>query len=73
MKNFTNGAMVFRVWPDGSGEVMAKFQYKSHAELFAKAIAEKDTCERNDCEHFYLAVFVSGADGKRLTYKALIA
>lgn len=38
--SFTNVALVFRVWPDGSSEMMAKFQYKAHAESFAKSMAE---------------------------------
>lgn len=54
--NFTNGALVFRVWPDGSGEVLAKFQYRSHAESFAKSMAIGDAAQRNDCTHSYLAV-----------------
>lgn len=54
--NFKNGAMVFRVWPDGSGEVLAKFQYRSHAESFAKSMAEGDAAQRGDCTHSYLAV-----------------
>lgn len=54
--NFTNGAMVFRLWPDGSGEVIAKFQYRSHAEAFAKSMATSDAEQRDDCTHSYSAV-----------------
>jgi len=56
MKNFTNGALVFRVWTDGSGEIVAKFQYLLDAEAFAKMKAAKDAEQRDDCTHFYLAV-----------------
>ncbi|RTE91879.1 hypothetical protein [Bradyrhizobium sp. LVM 105] len=56
MKNFTNGAIVFRVWPDGSGEIIAKFQYFSHAKDFAAMRSNQDLGERSDCTHFYLAV-----------------
>lgn len=37
MRNFTNGALVFKIWrSDGSGEVIAKFQYMLHAKDWAK-------------------------------------
>ena len=56
MTNFTNGALVFRVWPDGSGEIMAKFQYMGDAESYASFKCVDDAKVRNDCTHFYLAV-----------------
>lgn len=38
MKNFTNGSLVFRIWRfDGSGEVLAKFQYFKDAERFCES------------------------------------
>ncbi|MFA6180471.1 MAG: hypothetical protein WC696_12735, partial [Candidatus Methylopumilus sp.] len=45
-----------RVWTDGSGEVIAKFQYMLDAESFAAAKAAKDAETKPDCSHFYLAV-----------------
>ena len=37
MKNFTNGALVFKIWRgDGSGEVLAKFQYMQDAKRWAE-------------------------------------
>jgi hypothetical protein len=70
MTSFTNGALVFRVWPDGSGELMAKFQYKAHAESFAKSMAQGDAAQRDDCTHLYVAVcdaenFMKGYQVKR--------
>jgi hypothetical protein len=58
VKNFTNGAIVFRLWRfDGSGEVLAKFQYMSDATDFAKMKANEDAEKRpKDSEGwFYLA------------------
>lgn len=57
-KNFTNGALVFRVWHfDGSGELLAKFQYAHHAESFAQAMASDDQQKRpgDASKYFYLA------------------
>ena len=59
MKNFTNGALVFRLWTfDGSGEIIAKFQYFSHAKGFARKMAEDDRVTKPGSakEYFYLAV-----------------
>lgn len=56
MTNFTNGALVFRVYPDGSGEILAKFQYMGDAQSFASFKCVDDAKIRNDCAHFYLAV-----------------
>lgn len=52
--NFTNGALVMRIWRfDGSGDIIAKFQYFSDALSFAKASAERIS---GDQDIFYLAV-----------------
>jgi hypothetical protein len=40
--NFHNGALVFRVWKDGSGEIIAKFQYLTDAERYADQRAKGD-------------------------------
>lgn len=54
MKNFANGSLVFRIWHfDGSGEVLAKFQYFSDAKAFAERRAAEET--REDISVFYLA------------------
>ena len=56
--NFTNGALVFRVWNfDGSGEIIAKFQYFPDAKSFAEMLAKSDREKRPDSSGwFYLAV-----------------
>lgn len=57
MTNFTNGALVFRIWRfDGSGEVIAKFQYMSDAEAFAQGKATEDAGRRpvDAAQWFYL-------------------
>lgn len=52
--NFPNGSLVMRIWRfDGSGEMLAKFQYFSDALSFAKANAEKIS---GDQDYFYLAI-----------------
>jgi hypothetical protein len=44
--NFHNGSLVFRVFSDGSCELMAKFQYLPDAERYARSRASGDdgTC-----------------------------
>lgn len=57
MKNFTNGALVFRIWHfDGSGEMISKYQYSGHAEEFAKMMAAEDANKRpgDASKWFYL-------------------
>lgn len=57
--NFTNGSLVMRVWRfDGSGEILAKFQYFDSAELFCRAQIEQDKERGANKERnwFYLAV-----------------
>lgn len=52
--NFPNGSLVMRVWQfDGSGEMVAKFQYFSDALNFAESMATKIP---SDSHYFYLAV-----------------
>lgn len=52
--NFTNGSLVMRIWRfDGSGDMIAEFQYFSDALSFAKASAEKLSSGQ---DVFYLAV-----------------
>ncbi len=56
--NFTNGALVFRIWQfDGTGELLAKFQYRGHAEAFAQSMASDDQQKRpgEASKYFYLA------------------
>ena len=60
--NFTNGSLVMRVWNfDGSGEMIAKFQYFSDAKKFAEMQA---AATPDDCNYFYLAVCDSECDFK---------
>lgn len=40
--NFTNGSVVFRVWSDGSGDIIAKFQYMPDAQRYAEQRASED-------------------------------
>ena len=57
--NFTNGTLVMRVWRfDGSGEILAKFQYFNSAELFCRAQIEwdKENGANKERQFFYLAV-----------------
>ena len=57
--NFTNGSLVFRIWRlDGSCDLLAKFQYRSDAELFAQLCVDKNTANgvNKDGSYFYLAV-----------------
>ncbi len=57
--NFPNGSLVMRVWRfDGSGEILAKFQYFFDAELYCKAKMAWDTENKANRENqfFYLAV-----------------
>ena len=56
-RNFTNGSLVMRLWNfDGTGEVIAKFQYfgdaKDFAAMKARADAEQEKCD----DWFYVAV-----------------
>lgn len=52
--NFPNGSLVMRIWRfDGSGDMIAKFQYFSDALSFAEAAAKKIA---GDQDYFYLAV-----------------
>jgi hypothetical protein len=57
--NFTNGALVLRVWKfDGDTEVLAKFQYMDMAEMFAQQMFDRDL-ERHmtkKLDFFYLVV-----------------
>lgn len=54
MRNFTNGTLVFKIWrADGSGEVVAKFQYLTHAKDWAKHYTE-NADKSNDW--FYVVV-----------------
>jgi len=39
---FQNGASVSRLYKDGMSEVLAAFQYHSHAQDFASLIAKQD-------------------------------
>jgi hypothetical protein len=60
--NFTNGALVMRVWKfDGNTELLAKFQYWDQAEMFAQAMLDRDLQRRNETDkiplgYFYLSV-----------------
>lgn len=57
--NFTNGSLAMRVWRfDGTGEVLAKFQYFSDAELYcnARMADDKERGANKDRAFFYLAV-----------------
>ena len=40
-KFFENGAVVFEVWPDGSGETKATFQYETDADDFCRSPRDK--------------------------------
>lgn len=59
MKGFTNGSIVAKVFPDGSGDITAKFAYLSDAKRFADMCAKEDgrTCREINwlylvlCEH----------------------
>lgn len=62
MNNFTNGALVFRIWRfDGTSEIISKHQYTGDAEDFARMKAADDAEKRPDdagrwfylvaCEH----------------------
>jgi hypothetical protein len=58
MKNFTNGAVVHRLWHfDGSGELISKHQYYFDACLFAQMKMAEDVRLRPDDsgKWFYLA------------------
>lgn len=49
MTNFPNGALVFRIWRfDGNCELLSKHQYRDHAEIFARQMAENDARSRPD-------------------------
>lgn len=37
-----NGAVVLKVWPDGSGETIAFFQYETAADEFCQLSRDKD-------------------------------
>lgn len=65
MSNFTNGSLVFRMWKDGSGEVLAKFQYFSMAKDWAKSEAN-----RPDGNGMYY-VAVCDAENKFQAYQTL--
>lgn len=62
--NFTNGALVMRVWKfDGETELLAKFQYWDQAEMFAQAMLDRDLQRQADARdvktplgYFYLSV-----------------
>lgn len=52
--NFPNGSLVMRIWRfDGTGEMLAKFQYFSDALSFAKWSAERASADQ---DIFYLAI-----------------
>ncbi len=54
MRNFVNGALVFKIWRrDGSGEVIAKFQYTMHAKHWAEFYASG--CDKSN-EWFLVVV-----------------
>lgn len=54
--NFTNGSIVFRAWGMlESGEILAKFQYFSDANAWAKLKAEEDAKKR-DHKTSYIAI-----------------
>ena len=64
MKNFTNGSLVFRIWRfDGSGEVLAKFQYIGDAKIFAKAYVDQ-----SDKSKEWFLLVVCDADCEVQTY-----
>lgn len=55
--NFTNGALVFRIWRfDGGCELIGKFQYRQDAEEFARFYVEQDGKKgaNKDGSYFYL-------------------
>lgn len=58
--NFTNGALVMRVWKfDGETELLAKFQYWDQAEMFAQAMWDRDVSRKTENsrnDYFYLSV-----------------
>lgn len=62
--NFTNGAIVLRVWKfDGDTELLAKFQYWDQAEMFAQSMLDRDLSRRNETDsaktplgYFYISV-----------------
>lgn len=57
--NFTNGALVLRVWKfDGDTEILGKFQYMDMAEMFAKQLYDQEIFRYNkkSLDYFYLAV-----------------
>jgi hypothetical protein len=57
--NFTNGSLVFRIWRfDGGCEILAKFQYRVGAEMFAEAICRDDEARGSNKggQYFYIAV-----------------
>lgn len=57
MSNFRNGSLVFRVWRDGDADLLAKFQYWEHADLFARSFMKEDAERGADASTvFYLAV-----------------
>lgn len=60
--NFTNGAVVFRLWKfDGDTEVISKHAYMDHAEMFAKQMLDRDAQRKaenggGEMGYFYIAV-----------------
>jgi len=70
--NFTNGALVFRVWRfDGGCEILAKFQYRSDAEDFVQMLVNRDSARgaNSDNRSFYLAVCESEVFAKAFSTK----
>jgi hypothetical protein len=45
--DFKNGSRVMRIWPDGSGEIIASFQYYINAVEWAKKQADKEDHKKN--------------------------
>ena len=56
-RNFTSGSLVMRLWNfDGTGEVIAKFQYFDDAKDFAAMKARADAKQEKCDDWFYVAV-----------------
>ena len=39
-ERFKNGALVYRLWPDGSNEIDAEFQYVTSADTYCKVLTD---------------------------------
>lgn len=56
MQGFTKGSVVVKVFPDGSGEVTAKFVYRRDALKFAEMCAREDGRTCREPNWLYLAL-----------------